>query len=184
MAQPTVTPQNATTDKPDNKPAAKFRWVINREERLRVLVLRATAGKGAQSAVLSPGPRIDLLPGANVVDAALWRRWKEENADRTVDGEEMTGQATLLLRQPLPDAGHRHRNPEAMGLPRLKEGPAVRDRAAPLADLADADALEFVAELRDETQVRRLLVLERRSTVAEALRAMAEKFTRAAQQPV
>jgi hypothetical protein len=158
------------------RPQKSWIWIIYNEERRRTLVLRGTSP-------MAPGPRIDLMPGANRVDAALWERWKRENDDQLLEDESvMAGQASALLKGKIPDAGHRSRSSEAVGKPYLVEGPAITRYESPIAELRPAEAIAMVDELRDVTLLRSMLVVERRSDVAEVLRARCESIAKAEQQ--
>lgn len=176
MAETTTETKNP--QKPTPKPArpSGWRWIINNEERIRILVLR---GKMSEvSRLPQPGGRIELGPGANIVDAKLWAEWKEQNADREVDGEIVKGQASQLLEGMIPTEIHRSRRGELAGQPYLIEGPLTKNAALPLADLDEKDALRMVGHILEETMLRRQLQVERRAAVSEALRAKLDGIRR------
>ena len=164
MANPTP----ASTDtKPT--PEKRWRWLINNEARGRILVLKGVTAEISKTH--SPGSQIGLIPGANLVDARRLKKWRAENADRTVDGEVIAGQDTQLFKEPIPRDRHPSRRAERAGQPPLVEGPAVASAGAPLADLTDDQAREIVREILDPTVLERLAGTERRAIVAEAISA-------------
>ena len=176
MATTDTDTDKTTAAKSTGKPKG-FVWVINNEARHRILNLKAATNAASKS--LSPGPAISLIPGASVIDARLWRRWKDENPDRTEGGETVPGMVTQLLTGKIPRDQHAHRRAENAGQPFLVEGPAVASLATPLADVDEGKARELVEELFDEARLRQLLAIERRASVAEALRSAINKFERA-----
>jgi len=163
---------DTTTEKAPAKQgqgSKRFILIINNEARLRILKLRGQVSDVSKTLV--PGPQIDLAPGLNVVDAKLWARWKDENGDQG-DGDDMVrGARHALLVEPLPDDAHPNRRRERAGRPPLTEGPLVASRTAPLSDLPPDQARALVAEILDPQLAAALLLIERRSAVAEALRA-------------
>jgi len=158
------------------KARAGWIWIINHEERVRVLVLRGATS--SVSKLPQPGARIDLAPGANVIDVRPWDAWKAQNADREVEGELVKGQAAQLLEGKIPSDPHRARRAEMAGRPYLVEGPVVKSRETPLDGIDEPKALELVAEILDEAMLARLLKLDKRAAVVEALRAKIESIHR------
>lgn len=181
-----------TTEKPEKptppKSTAKslppritgWRWIMNNEERVRILVLRGVTS--SVSRIPNPGPRIELTPGASIVEARLWEEWKTQNADREDDGAPIQGKASELLKGTIPEDTHRHRRAERAGQPYLVEGPAIKNDKAPLADLAEQEALAVVGYILDEGMLRRQLTIEKRSTVAATISAKLEMIQKAVAQ--
>lgn len=153
--------------------AAGYIWILNNEERARSFQLRGRTSE--VSRVLAPGPTFHLGPGWNLVELRLWQRWKDENKGV---GEER-GQADVLLNEPIPFFEAPARRRERAGRPYLEEGPLVKDRNAPFADLADNRVRAMVADLNQPELLAVLLKRETRSTVAEALRQQIQRFERA-----
>ena len=120
-----------------------------------------------------------MREGASVVDARLWRRWKTENADQGEGETTEKGQASVLLKGIIPRATHRNRQQQNEGRPFLVEGPATAHRDTPLADLEDGKAIQVIGEIHDLAMLRKLMATERRPSVADALRAAIEPFTKA-----
>lgn len=176
MAQPTT--ETAPPTKSTAKPARPtgWRWIVNNEERIRILVLRGVMSP--VSRLPQPGARIELGPGANIVDGRVWAEWKEQNADRDEDGVTIKGQASQLLEGEIPDGGHRHRQPEKHGQHFLIEGPAIKSSATPLADLDEKEAIRMVSHILDEAALKRQLQIERRPAVSETLRAKLDGLRR------
>lgn len=168
------------SDKPTTA-EKRWIWVINNEERHRVIALRGAVGDTSKT--LTPGPQFALVPGANVIDAKLWKRWKDENADRTVDGDPSQGAAAQLLKGTIPHDSHKHRRAENAGKPYLVEGPTVASRETPLADLDETKAKEMAREVLDEIWLRRLMQVEKRPAVADVIRSRIDEFVRANAQP-
>ena len=173
-------PQSTTEVKP-RKPAPKFQIVINNEERARTLVCRP--GKpDPVSKTSAPGPSIQLIPGANIIDARLWDRWKDENKDREVDGENVPGQASLLLKGTIPgtrEGVHRKWVSESAGKPYLVEGAQVKSKESPLADLDEVQARQFIDELFDRKMLGKLLAQEKRPAILALIQARIEERDRA-----
>jgi len=167
---------NTTETTPTAKRAAtsdkRFILIINNEERARILTLRGRVA--ASSNTLTPGPKIELVPGLNLVEAALWERWKRDNGDAIVDDEEVRGAATILLQDRIPVDRHPSRRRERSGQPALVEGPRVNSRTAPLSDLDEQRAIAMAAEVLDRAACARFIKTERRAAVLEALRAQDE----------
>ena len=152
----------------------RYALIINNEARLRILKLRGQISPASNTLV--PGPQIDLARGLNIVDAKLWARWKDENADQG-DGDDMVrGARHALLVELLPDDPHPNRRRERAGRPPLTEGPLVASRATPLSDLPPDQAKALVAEMLDRQMVAALLDIERRPVVAEALRQQQQRL--------
>jgi len=162
-------------------PEKRFQWLTYNETRARVMVLRGSIG--ATSKTLSPGPSFSLMPGAQVVDARLWGEWKKQNADRSEGDEKIPGQATALLKGVVPTDDHRHRHVDGAGRPFIVEGPPVARADSPLSDLDEAQALAVIPEILDLALMKRLIQIERRSAVSEALRARIDKYERGLNAP-
>lgn len=159
----------APVEKPEKNKAAvdRFIWLIYNEERRRILACAGTAN--LVSKIPQPGPQIVLIPGANVIDMRSWNQWKKENADRTVDGETVAGQATMLLKGQIPSDPHKNRRAEKAGKPYIVEGPTIADAKTPLAKLDEMKALEMAGEILDEEMLKRMIQIERRSVVIARL---------------
>lgn len=178
-------PEATNTPPPVEPPRVEtlpYRWVINNEERVRILNMRGSLS--SVSKLPQPGDTMSLIPGANVVDARMWDRWKRENADQKDDvGETVKGWATRLLVDKIPRARHRNRVQEMAGSPALVEGPFVKSRGLPLADLDEKQAIAIVGEVKEERSLRSLLVGERRPVVIEEIRRLIDEFAVANAQP-
>lgn len=182
MATTTTTKSDSNpTPPPPSTIEAAHRWIINNEQRLRILTLRGSTTAVSKTAL--PGPMLHLPPGATVVDARLWERWKSENADQKDEsGAIVKGQASIFLRGKIPGERHSTRRQERAGSPYLVEGPLVKNAALPLTDLEEQQALDVVEEILERKQLERLLTIERRPVIVEAIRKKVEdlKFAEAA----
>jgi hypothetical protein len=174
-------PADAATDKPTDKAAKsdpKYLWVTNNTDHVIGLGLRPRKQPGSNT--LSSPEQLVLTPGAQVVDRAVWERWKDENPD--VDGEQ--GEVTRMLKTPIPRDPHRDRRAEKAGEAFLVEGPLVKSKASPLGDVDVEKARALVPEIRTEQSLRQLLQIERRGPVIEALRSALEEFDRGQRRPL
>jgi len=168
---------DTTTEKAPAKQgqgSKRFILITNNEARLRILKLRGQVSPVSNTLV--PGPQIDLAPGLNVVDAKLWARWKDENADQGEGDDVVRGARHALLVELIPDDPHPNRRRERAGRPPLTEGPLVASRTTPLADVPPDQARALVPEILDLQLVDALLKIERRPVVAEALRAHLQRI--------
>lgn len=171
-AKATSNDPNGTESKtPANEP--RYLWVINNMDHAHTISLTPRPQPGSKT--LSAPDMMTLYPGATVVDRGFWIKWKEQQSA----GENNEDEAARLLTDKIPRDDHPHRRSERAGQVYVVEGPAVRDRTMPFADLDQAAAIAMVPEIRDERILKRLLEVERRPAVVETLRLEANKLARA-----
>jgi hypothetical protein len=164
-------PAGAPSEKAPSKP---FLFIYNNAHGHRILTLR---GKTASVAgTHTPGPTIPLPVGVSIVEARLWEMWKVQNGDAEVDGATQIGQVTLLLKGTIPRTQQRLENE---GSTWLEEGPGVTTRAAPLADMEEAQARGVIARVLDAPMLRSWLTVEKRPAIAAALAERIEEHRKA-----
>lgn len=158
-------------NEPDTKsekkaaPAVKpFIFIINNGLGHRTLALRGAVN--TTSKTLVDGPRVELKPGASIVERRLWDLWVKQNQNAEIDGVVYQGQAVTLLEERIPTT---HNRLEGEGKPYLEVGPEVSDRNNPLADLSDKDAKRVIAETLDEPTLKKWLTVEKRAGISSLL---------------
>lgn len=166
-----ATTETTKAAKPDDtNPAARppsWVWVLSNEERDKSIHLPGVFNKLTKSH--TPGPILKLLPGWNLLDAAAWEIAKRnEQVQREINSE------IPFLAAP------EHRR-ECSGKPYLVEGPVATDKANPLVGIEEREARAMTREMFDERLLRSLIVVEKRSQVAQALREAIERIEKASQ---
>lgn len=171
MPEPQTTKQTPNAAPP--VAVKPWRWITSNVE--RVLGFAEPPKTSAVSKIpVADSKPLAIPPGASLVDNRKWAALKaaEDKASKAMREAGLDpeiGEITRLLTTKVPK-GHAKRPNEMAGSYFLVEGPEVANRATPLADLTEDQAVAIVAELRDFAMVNDLLAIERRPTVAEALR--------------
>jgi len=167
--QTTTTSSNKTTN---GKTPSPWQWIINYTQ--GPIILPAAAKTTAVSGTPIPDSQpLVLHTGANLVDGKKWaalRAAEKAAAEKAKEnGVEATNSIEIYLTTKIEPASHPKRAVENVGSYQLVEGPGVASRTDPLAGIDDAKASEVVREILDLEFVRRLLQIEKRPGVAEAL---------------
>lgn len=103
------------------------------------------------------GPLINLVPGWNLVDLALWAEAVRNPG------------VQRRLRDRIPESHSPEGREERTGERFFVEGPEVEDREQPLRGLSEEAAREIAADLQSPSEIRRLQQVERRGGVLQAL---------------
>lgn len=138
------------------KPATKtHRWIqCNRDGGLGIQL----RGKFEEiSKTLSPGPRLDLVPGWNIVEGAKWEQAKKESEH-----------VRILLAERIGKSKAPEQNQERVGHCYLVEGDEC-DPRDPLRDVAEREAIPMVEQILDHRLIGTMVKLEKRSPVSVAL---------------
>ncbi len=134
--------------------------VLNNTEHMILLPLQGVAGKGGG---ISPGGRVDLLPGMNFPDTKLWKRAKETEGCR------------LMLKDKILPSKSPEQSPERIGRVILEERkPVGKDN--PLATLSEEAAVEMIDELFSVPMMKKFLAQEERAGVRAGLKAQIHKI--------
>ncbi len=145
----------------------KFLWIQWNADNVYGATHRPVKQEGSNT--LSAPPTLSIPPGASVIDRAFWEKWK------TQDPEEYK----RLTATNIPGDSHRNRRSERAGSKWLKEGPAVKDKNSPIADLSLDEARAIIPEIKDENLLRHLRKIENRPEFVAIIQAEIEKFDRA-----
>lgn len=130
----------------------------NRESLVQLQLSSKKTTVGAQ-----PGPFINLIPGMNFVDTALWEEAKKNAV------------VVAMLIDLIPQSRAQEQNPERVGKPYLVESkPVSKDN--PLKSMSQSNAVLAVGEMFDVRTMKRFMDQEERPQIINALKAQINKI--------